>query len=590
VWGVDVILAKDIARSTLGFLVTKVHNFSPFCGQLYPGHFITKLNCVHIDETSSFKQFCVEHSSDNDNVLEAEHLPLRQLISFYSGKPIEKRCIDPIINVFAKMSEDKSLGLLLQTHQSGFLVLEVAPTSIFFGKIFTNDIILSYPIGIKDFSKFVHSLNAGDVLQLCIRIPLEANISNGIDKEYPKDDTKEKDKILGPVRTVKFARGDQSLGLVLVQRSDLGGFLVISKSKECKVNVNAGDVLIKFNKSPLQGRSIFDLISLIKKADEKHRIFSVMTYNQFNQPSGDIPEDNPFIPSLATNRRLFGKMKTVVLPSAPLQIECKSYDSTGMIVSKIDYEESCISGISRGDLIQRIDGHCINALSTHTFDRMIISISREALVDFCPSFENEESSLSNGKDDDTQQENDNGEAVVKSNDAIADDEPNFIVHVQSPEEVTPEQFESMPVCYSYIVGDSISEKVANFRSKFMNTKKRKRSHIQGTQSKTAKKTASRAIDSCTEDDVEISAVPKSILISRNNPKFLKEEDLGDDYPEGWKKHHHKRLTGGKHIDYYYFTKTGIKLRSRLEANRFAELLKRTNGDETAAFKLFGAPR
>lgn len=583
--GIDVILVKDIARSILGFLVTKIHDFSPLCGQLYPGHLITRLNSVHVDETSSFEKFYMEYCSDNDNVLEAEHLPLRQLVSFHSGEPITKQHIDPTISVFAKMPQEKALGLLLQTHRSGFLVLDVGPTSIFLGKIFKNDIILSYHIGVQQFSKSVQSIKSGDILQMCITIPLKDGCSNHIDVQRFKDDKKEKDMILGPIRTVKFTYSGKYLGLVLVQRLDLGGFLVLSKSKECKVNVCLGDVLIKFNKSLLQGRSIFDLVSLIEKTDERHQTFTVRAYKQFNHSSGAEGKDNAFAPSSASNHSSFGKMKTVVLPSNPIEIECKRYDSSGVIVSNIDYEGSQLSGINRGDLIQKLDGHSTNTLGLDKLDHMIIAASREAMIELCPTHENEESSLPKDKESEIQQESANNEAAVKLVDAMADDKPNFIVQTQSPDEVSAEIFESMPICYSYIVGDSISEKVANFRSKFMNTKKRKRNQTQGTQSKTAKKTSSRANDNFVDENGELSSIPKSIIISRNNPKFLKEEDLGGVYFEGWKKHHHKRFTG-KHIDYYYFTKTGIKLRSRLEANRFAELLKETNGDEAAALKLF----
>ena len=577
-WGLDVILAKDITRSILGFLVTKMYEFSPFYGRLYPGHFITKLNGVHVDESSTFEEFCTEYLSADDNVLEAESLPLRQLISYHSGEPLTMQYIDPIIFAHAKMPKDRSIGLYLEKHELGFLVLDAGPASIFRGQIFKNDIIIfSYPISIQSFVQSLRRLKVGDMIQLCIRVPVKVDCSNVVDKKCRSEDTKKKEIIMGPLRTVKFVHGGKSLGLVLVQRSDLGGFLVLSKTEECKVKVNTGDVLIKFNKSSLQGRTVFDLISLIEKADERHQVFTVRAYQQFNETSDDRTKDDSQSLSVSSNPLQFGKMKTVILPSNPIEFECKSYDSTRMIVSNIDSEGSCLSGINRGDLINKFDGHSINTLSVDVPHPMIISTSREALIEIYPSLENEESALSNEKEDAIQQETANDEIMVISADGIANDfEANFIVNAQSPDDLNDECFESMPICYSYVVGDTISEKVANFRSKFMNTKKRKRSQR-------------GAYDSLIEQQGSPSTVPKSIILSRNNPKFFKEEDLGDDFPQGWKKHYHKRLHG-KHIDYYYFTKTGIKLRSSLEAKRFAQLLEKTNGDEAAALELFGNPR
>jgi hypothetical protein len=80
-----------------------------------------------------------------------------------------------------------------------------------------------------------------------------------------------------------------------------------------------------------------------------------------------------------------------------------------------------------------------------------------------------------------------------------------------------------------------------------------------------------------------------VLKNRQSQTFWKERPAGDGFPEGWIVHVHRRqngATGGRHLDLYWFTKTGKKLRSSIEIARFLSALEIANGDEERAHALF----
>lgn len=78
-------------------------------------------------------------------------------------------------------------------------------------------------------------------------------------------------------------------------------------------------------------------------------------------------------------------------------------------------------------------------------------------------------------------------------------------------------------------------------------------------------------------------VHENVIRDRSAMNFWKEYPGGDDYPEGWIIHVHKRPTGvyGKHLDWYWFTASGKKLRSRNEITRFLEHLNEGKDEEKA---------
>ena len=88
----------------------------------------------------------------------------------------------------------------------------------------------------------------------------------------------------------------------------------------------------------------------------------------------------------------------------------------------------------------------------------------------------------------------------------------------------------------------------------------------------------------------IANVAPNIVKNRENGiTFWKEEPGGDKYPEGWIIHIHKRQSGesgGRHIDRYWFTKGGKKLRSTKEIERFLIAMKLSQGNEELAVKIF----
>jgi hypothetical protein len=75
-------------------------------------------------------------------------------------------------------------------------------------------------------------------------------------------------------------------------------------------------------------------------------------------------------------------------------------------------------------------------------------------------------------------------------------------------------------------------------------------------------------------------VHPNVIRDRNAMNFWKEYPGGDDYPEGWVIHVHKRPSGN-HLDWYWFTASGKKLRSRKDITRFMEQLEEGKDEQSA---------
>lgn len=91
----------------------------------------------------------------------------------------------------------------------------------------------------------------------------------------------------------------------------------------------------------------------------------------------------------------------------------------------------------------------------------------------------------------------------------------------------------------------------------------------------------------------IPNVHPNVERNRNNLTFWEEKPGGDDLPEGWIIHIHNREQGPtstSHLDWYWFTKGGKKLRSKPEIRRYIVCLEKAGGDDQKALKLFGKSR
>ncbi len=90
---------------------------------------------------------------------------------------------------------------------------------------------------------------------------------------------------------------------------------------------------------------------------------------------------------------------------------------------------------------------------------------------------------------------------------------------------------------------------------------------------------------------KVSMLPpqvQAILARARKSKNFSEELFADDLPSGWILHIHDRsmTQDRKHIDRYWFSpKTGKRLRSKPELNRFFAHLKSANGDEDIAWAM-----
>mmetsp|Transcript_23029 Transcript_23029/g.34297 ORF Transcript_23029/g.34297 Transcript_23029/m.34297 type:complete len:196 (+) Transcript_23029:26-613(+) len=81
---------------------------------------------------------------------------------------------------------------------------------------------------------------------------------------------------------------------------------------------------------------------------------------------------------------------------------------------------------------------------------------------------------------------------------------------------------------------------------------------------------------------------KHSMYSFKKNKFLYEETDGT-LPAGWRIDRVKRLSSN-HVDRYWYTKTGKKLRSRVEVTMFLKLIEMCGGDEEAAWEKYPGSR
>lgn len=86
-----------------------------------------------------------------------------------------------------------------------------------------------------------------------------------------------------------------------------------------------------------------------------------------------------------------------------------------------------------------------------------------------------------------------------------------------------------------------------------------------------------------QNKVKANKVVEAILVKQRKLKNFKVEKVAEDLPKGWIEHIHVRPCG-RHKDHYWFTpKTGKRLRSRPEIQRFLANLEAFDGDEDLAF-------
>ncbi len=94
-------------------------------------------------------------------------------------------------------------------------------------------------------------------------------------------------------------------------------------------------------------------------------------------------------------------------------------------------------------------------------------------------------------------------------------------------------------------------------------------------------------------DVAAPKVDKLTMVRRETrPRKIptcKYDETDGTLPEGWKMEEIQRQNS-KHVDRYWYTKTGKKLRSRIECAHFLELIKQHNGDEEAAWERYPGNR
>mmetsp|Transcript_15324 Transcript_15324/g.19431 ORF Transcript_15324/g.19431 Transcript_15324/m.19431 type:complete len:356 (+) Transcript_15324:101-1168(+) len=103
------------------------------------------------------------------------------------------------------------------------------------------------------------------------------------------------------------------------------------------------------------------------------------------------------------------------------------------------------------------------------------------------------------------------------------------------------------------------------------------------------KTEEKTSNTKSKERVSIPPAVKKILAKAKESKNFTEEMFPEDLPSGWILHIHdrSRTSRTKHLDRYWFTpKTGKRLRSRPELDRFLDHLKTAKGDEDVAWAMF----
>jgi len=278
---------------------------------------------------------------------------------------------------------------------------------------------------------------------------------------------------LGPRRIINLPRDDESLGIAIFPHLELGGILVHSVSPRSSMlgKLQPGDLIIRVNQVPLNGRNIFEFMAILKNNKKRMRKMEVQRVRTWGQEKRAFLKRNVIkreCKQLPPAKSQFAEPEEIFLKPGFVEFEIKAVPSVGMIVSCIDPVIELNTGIQKGDLILEFDGHKLACADiTHLKEMLLSTLQRSRWVKI------QKSILNVRKNQACENRHSTSHLAANHNDSTSSGTSQNRACV--PRRVTArllrdcpvprEECDVMPVFFGYIAGDRESEGRADMRTK-----------------------------------------------------------------------------------------------------------------------------
>ena len=352
---------------------------------------------------------------------------------------------------------------------------------------------------------------------------------------------------------------NESLGLVLKYNDQVKGLLVLDVSETSTLvgTIIAGDLFTHLNSKSLENCIGQEFMYRIKKSKKNLLIVrhvlhhEVLIKDSSEQRSGLIQ----------VNLSSYTSPKRKTCGSSVLNFGCKP-TSEGLIVTEIDSYNTGLTGIRQGDLVIEYGGQSTKL--SRSIDIKEMSVTTVADTD--------EIVYRQTKDNMNVQERETTEGSVSAriiskirtnvptSPKAVEATPQTFAKVFKPSQLPHIRVNALPVCHAFVVGDPVSERLADKKNKSIQDSVMLR-HVRGK---------------------------RKLRAAYKSAKKLKKPNTtraAQDLPDGWTEEVHKRGDSGSIYKYYFSPAMKFKFRTKRSVLMFIDSLEITNGDENSAYDL-----
>jgi hypothetical protein len=352
---------------------------------------------------------------------------------------------------------------------------------------------------------------------------------------------------------------NESLGLVLKYNHQVKGLLVLDVSETSTLvgTIIAGDLFTHLNSKSLENCIGQEFMYRIKKSKKNLLIVrhvlhhEVLIKDSSEQRSGLIQ----------VNLSSYTSPKRKTCGSSVLNFGCKP-TSEGLIVTEIDSYNTGLTGIRQGDLVIEYGGQSTKL--SRSIDIKEMSVTTVADTD--------EIVYRQTKDNMNVQERETTEGSVSAriiskirtnvptSPKAVEATPQTFAKVFKPSQLPHIRVNALPVCHAFVVGDPVSERLADKKNKSIQDSVMLR-HVRGK---------------------------RKLRAAYKSAKKLKKPNTtraAQDLPDGWTEEVHKRGDSGSIYKYYFSPAMKFKFRTKRSVLMFIDSLEITNGDENSAYDL-----
>ena len=464
------------------------------------------------------------------------------------------------------------IGLVVTLNKStkSFIIKNVLPISPFYGKVNNGDIIRYFDgvelasLGAGKFQKLVNqTCSTKAILELILQRAKAKDSNNLKEKRTSSFMTRENNvknwSIDSSSKTVNLPNleSNQRFGLVLQYTRKAKGLLVLYVCEESLFNnsIIAGDLLTHLNSKSLEFCEVQEFLFKLQRG-RRHKLTLKHVKNHETLSKDSSEEKNH---TLETNMSSYTSLKRIFVESFVFKLSGAA-TREGVIVTDIDYCNSELSGIRKGDIITQFCGQSTKLHNSKCVWKVSLSASeRVSEIVFRQTVENAK----------IQDAIDSSRFTVPTSTAYLhqpiipmDDLPFMVKNVFNSTDLPRIQMDAFPTYYSYILNDEKSKQQADKNNGFVRKTLERGKSLVKRKLRATFKSAKRA-----KKPVEVRAAK--------------------DFPMGWTEEIYRRgvSSSGCSYKYLFSPKMKYKFRTMKSAQMFLDALRQVNNDEKAAYEL-----